>query len=134
MGDINDDALEEERKTLVNMVGKICIISNSSREKLQTVTDLATEAMDAKIATDTTTRNALNKIHQALCNALGEADSVGRSAEGPNANETVAGHRLGTEDISDVEGTLLKLEEKRTVTPAQDALVDELLLDENEDL
>ncbi|KAI4155300.1 MAG: hypothetical protein LQ341_000212 [Variospora aurantia] len=125
---------KEERKTLVNMVGKICIISNSSREKLQTVTDLATEAMDAKIATDTTTRNALNKIHQALCNALGEADSVGRSAEGPNANETVAGHRLGTEDISDVEGTLLKLEEKRTVTPGQDALVDELLLDENEDL
>ncbi|KAI4085885.1 MAG: hypothetical protein LQ344_008045 [Seirophora lacunosa] len=96
---------KEERKILVNMVGKICIAPDSSIEKLRAVTDLAAEALDAKVATDTTTRNALNKVHQALRNALGEAASVSRSIEDPNADKTGVGHRADVGDASDVEET-----------------------------
>lgn len=102
---VNVDAVEEERKILVNMVGKICIAPDSSIEKLRAVTDLAAEALDAKVATDTTTRNALNKVHQALRNALGEAASVSRSIEDPNADKTGVGHRADVGDASDVEET-----------------------------
>ncbi|KAL8959049.1 MAG: hypothetical protein Q9193_004013 [Seirophora villosa] len=125
---------KEERKILVNMVGKICIATDSSIEKLRAVTDLAAEALDAEIATDTTTRNALNKVHQALRNALGEAASVSRSIEDPNADKTGVGHRADLGDASDVEETLLKLEEDKAVKQGQDRLSEELLLDEHENL
>lgn len=134
VADVNDDAVEEERKILVNMVGKICVATDSSIEKLRAVTDLAAEALDAKIATDTTTRNALNKVHQALRNALGEAASVGRSIEDPNADKTGVGHRADVVDASDIEETLLKLEEDKAVKQGQDRLSEELLLDEHENL
>ena len=64
--------IEEEKKALMSMLGKLYITSNSSSEKLHTVTELVTEAIDNKIASDAPSRTALNKLQTAVKKALGE--------------------------------------------------------------
>lgn len=68
--------LEEEKKTLVSMLGKLYITANSASERLSTVFELVVEAIDNKIASDATSRNALNKLHAVLSKAFGEPSTV----------------------------------------------------------
>ena len=63
---------EEEKKALMSMLGKLYITSNSPSEKLHTVAELITEAIDNKIASDAPSRTALNKLQTAVKKALGE--------------------------------------------------------------
>lgn len=126
--------VEEERKVLLTMVGKMHVTANSSREKLEAITNLVAEAIDAKIATDTTTRNALNKIHLALTKALGELDTVRPRIEDRDADQTVAGNEVDVEEASEVEDTKMEVEEDDAVTQGQDTLLEELLDDEDEGL
>ncbi|KAL9595967.1 MAG: hypothetical protein Q9219_006127 [cf. Caloplaca sp. 3 TL-2023] len=125
---------KEARKVSLVMLGKLYLTSNSSTEKLRAVLDLVTEAMDTKIAPDTTTRNALNKTHQALTKALGEADSAQANIENQSVNQTVAGDELSAEERSDIEETKAGLDQDKVAVQEQDTLLDELLDDEEDDL
>ncbi|KAL8722817.1 MAG: hypothetical protein Q9225_000766 [Loekoesia sp. 1 TL-2023] len=125
---------KEERKVLVAMLGKLYITSNSSVDKLRAVTDLVSEAIDAKIASDATTRNAFSKLHQALAKALGDVDLVRPGIEEQAADQMVGEIEIDVEERSHVEGTKTEVEEDRTVPQAQDTLLEELLDDEDEDL
>lgn len=116
------------------MVGKLYIGPKSSTEKLLAVTDLVAEAIDAKIATDAATRNALSKLHQALIKFLGDVRSVKPSIEDQGVDETQADNGVRPEDVSDTEETRMEVDENHVVAEAQDTLLEELLDDEDEDL
>lgn len=130
----NNSLVGEERKAVLTMLGKLYITSNSSVDKLQAATDLATEAIDAKIAPDATSRNSLSKLHQALTRARGEVDSVRPSVEDQAADQTVAENGLDGDERSDVEETKMEVEEDRAVTQSQDTLLEELLDGQDEDV
>ena len=72
---------EEEKKALIAMLGKLYITAHSEGEKLQSTIELVVSAINDKIAQDTSSRNALNKIHSALSKALGEASKVRSNSE-----------------------------------------------------
>ncbi|KAI4175559.1 MAG: hypothetical protein LQ343_001550 [Gyalolechia ehrenbergii] len=131
---LNHGCSREERKAVLTMLGKLYITSNSSVDKLQAATDLATEAIDAKIAPDATSRNSLSKLHQALTRARGEVDSVRPSVEDQAADQTVAENGLDGDERSDVEETKMEVEEDRAVTQSQDTLLEELLDGQDEDV
>ncbi|KAL8922423.1 MAG: hypothetical protein Q9208_005145 [Pyrenodesmia sp. 3 TL-2023] len=119
----------EERKVLLTMIGKIYVTPNSTREKLRAVNDLVVEAIDEKVATDATTRNALNKLNLALTRVLGEADTVQLSLEGHGADQTLAGNTNEVEAALEVDAT-----EGKAVTQGQDTLLEELLDGEGDDV
>ncbi|KAL8667805.1 MAG: hypothetical protein Q9202_000270 [Teloschistes flavicans] len=122
----------EERKVLLSMSGKIYVSPNASTEKLQAITDLFAEAIDAKVAPDATTRNGLNKVHQALTNALGEAGTVQPSIEEQKVDQaTIDGPPIPEQGL-DVEPTKMDVDDDQA-TQAQDTLLEELLDDEDED-
>lgn len=123
-----DNGAEEERKVLLTMLGKIHVTSNSTREKLRAVNDLVVEAIDEKVATDATTRNALNKFNLALNKALGEVDTVQPSVEDHDADQT-AGNENEVGAAWEVDAT-----EGKAVTQGQDPLLEELLDGEGEDI
>lgn len=114
------------------MSGKIYVSPNASTEKLQAITDLFAEAIDAKVAPDATTRNGLNKVHQALTNALGEAGTVQPSIEEQKVGQaTIDGPPIPEQGL-DVEATKMDVDDDQA-TQAQDTLLEELLDDEDED-
>ena len=71
-----DDSIEEERKALIAMLGKLYISANSKTERLQKTTQLVAEAIDGKVAHDAPSRNALRKLLSALSKALGDVKKV----------------------------------------------------------
>ncbi|KAL8769405.1 MAG: hypothetical protein Q9209_004633 [Squamulea sp. 1 TL-2023] len=123
----------EERKVLLTMLGKLYITSNSSPKKLQAVSDLIAEAMDAKIATDTTTKNVLSKSHLALGKVIGEAGEARLSVEDQPADPTIADIETKVEEESERDETQGQVDEDQAVTGAQDTLLEELLNDEEEE-
>lgn len=114
------------------MSGKIYVSPNASTEKLQAVTDLFAEAIDAKIAPDATTRNGLNKVHQALTKALGEAGKVQPSIEDQEVGQGMADGPTVPGQGSDPEATKMEVDDDQA-TQAQDTLLEELLDEEDED-
>ncbi|KAL8783296.1 MAG: hypothetical protein Q9213_004730 [Squamulea squamosa] len=126
---------KEERKALLTMLGKLYITSNSSLEKLQAVSDLVAEAMDAKIGTDTTTKNVLSKSHSALSKVIGEAGTVRASVKDQPVDQTIADMEPKVEEESERDETQGQVvDEDQAVTGAQDTLLEELLHDEEEDV
>ncbi|KAL8910314.1 MAG: hypothetical protein Q9171_004358 [Xanthocarpia ochracea] len=123
---------KDERKVLLTMLGKLYITSNSSTEKLQGISDLVAEAIDAKVATDTTTKNALNKYHLALSKVVGETHSARSSIEDQPVEETIADNETKMEEESEVDKTRMQVDEEQAVSSAQDSLLEELLDDEDE--
>ncbi|KAL9031939.1 MAG: hypothetical protein Q9196_000073 [Gyalolechia fulgens] len=105
---LNHGCSREERKAILTMLGKLYITSDSSVDKLQAATDLATEAIDAKIAPDATARNSLGKLHHALTKARGEVDSVRPSVENQAADQTVGENG----ERSDVEESKMEVDEE----------------------
>ncbi|KAL8761371.1 MAG: hypothetical protein Q9184_002503 [Pyrenodesmia sp. 2 TL-2023] len=120
---------KDERKVLLTMLGKIHVTSNSTREKLRAVNDLVGEAVDEKVATDATTRNALYKLHLALTKALGEADTVLPSVEDHDADQTLAGKENEVGAAWEVNVT-----EGKAITQRQGTLLEEPLDGEGEDV
>ncbi|KAL8711762.1 MAG: hypothetical protein Q9220_003933 [cf. Caloplaca sp. 1 TL-2023] len=125
---------EEERKVLLTMLGKIYVTPNSSPDKMKTVADLVTEAVDAKVATDTTTRNALNKLHQALSKVLGETHISLAGIENQTADQTAAGLEMKPEEASESEETKMDVDHDPAPRQSDDTLIEELLDDEPENL
>ena len=127
------------------MTSKLYITGNSNPEKLQSVHDLAVEAIDLKVATDAPTRNGLNKLELALHKALGESGTFTQGTEGENINEpaqeglTVVDEeqselRVAQYDkIEDTKMEDVKHAEDEEMTGTHDTLLEELLDDEDED-
>ena len=120
--------IEEERKALLTMVGKIYVSPTSSPEKLQAISELVAESIDAKIAPDVATRNALNKLHLAFGKILGDMERAKPSIEDQGSEET------RVEDESVAEETKMEADEHKFDAVAKDTLLEELLNDEDEDL
>lgn len=132
--------VEENRKALVTMLGKLYITANSSAEKLWTIDALVTEAIDEKIAGDAASRNALNKLETALSKAMGEAGKAKKTSDetlAPDADEglTVMEAQEAEEPVLADEGDVkMEVIEDEGIAEAKDTLLEELLDDEDEDL
>ncbi|KAL8693194.1 MAG: hypothetical protein Q9218_001938 [Villophora microphyllina] len=126
----NLSSSDQEKKILLSMAGKIYVSPNARTEKLQTVIDLFAEAIDAKVAPDATTRNGLNKVHQALTKALGEAGSVRPSIDDQDVDQAVPGDVTMPEEGSDVEATKMDVDVDGAMH-AQDTLLEELVDDDD---
>ena len=83
--DCADFGVEEEKKVLLSMLGKLYVTSNSDAGKLKAVGDLVYEALDAKIASDATGRNALMKLQTAVTKSMGDGKGAasGRKSMAP---------------------------------------------------
>lgn len=95
---------EEEKKVFLSMIGKIHINLTAPTATLQGLLDLTSEALEAKVATDASSRNALTKLQTALQKVLA-ANGTDLSAE--NA-KTASGS--GEEDASPVDATEAELD------------------------
>lgn len=134
------------------MLGKIYVTPTSTPEKLQSVYELAAEALELKTAPDATTRNALTKLRTALGKALGETatrtsgksllpegvtiadeDDVGAAQTGmagtDRKNQDI---KMGDaeEEVTEVKNSILA----EAPPEAKDSILDELLDDEEEEL
>ncbi|KAI4282936.1 MAG: hypothetical protein L6R38_002555 [Xanthoria sp. 2 TBL-2021] len=126
---------KDERKVLLSMMGKVYITSNSSAEKLQAVSDLVAEAIDGKLATDTATKNALNKCHLALSKALGEARTAQSNMEDQRVDPTMIESETRLEVETQVDENEVQVDDEKAAGTggARDSLLEEPLDDENED-
>ena len=118
-------------------MGKLYITPTSTWEKLQSVYDLVTEAIELKIAPDAACRTALTKTQVALGKAIGEAPQTIRKStvqegmtilEGAvtKADET----QLAEAEKEDVDVKMEDIIEE--CTDIRDSIVDELLEDDEE--
>ncbi len=91
---------EEERKTVVSMLGKLHILQSSSSEAvdaMRSLLDLVTEAVESKLATEASTRNVLNRFSVSLTKYISasapstEASGEVGSGSGSGNDDTVAG-------------------------------------------
>lgn len=62
------------------MLGKLYVSPTSTPEKLQATHELLTDAIEARIATDAPSRNALNKLLTALTKAIGASGAASTTA------------------------------------------------------
>lgn len=139
---------EAEKKVVAPLLGKLYISPASNEEKIREVYDEVSIAVDDKLVTDTTGRNALNKIHLSLGKIvanLGEQEANRRRTSrsqsvATNATSTISeradadGDKTITmepsikeeEEDSD-EGTVIQ---RSVGGSAENSLVSELLSDE----
>lgn len=83
--------IEEEKKLLAPLLGKLYISPASTEEKIREVYAEVSAAVDDKIIAEATGRNALYKIHVSLgkiVNALTEKAPRGRKASAPAEDRT----------------------------------------------
>ncbi|KAE9974513.1 hypothetical protein BLS_010036 [Venturia inaequalis] len=66
---------KEERKTYVNLLGKLYFTPGSPPEHLQNLFELANEAFEGKVASEAATRNTLTKVQNAISKLLAAAGS-----------------------------------------------------------
>ncbi|KAL8696074.1 MAG: hypothetical protein Q9224_002986 [Gallowayella concinna] len=125
---------KEERKVLLTMLGKVYITSNTSAEKSQAVSDLVAEAIDGKVATDTATKNALNKLHLALTKIVGDARTIRPSIEDEAADPILGESESKMEEESDQGEAKMLVDEDAVISETQDTLLEELLEAEDEDI
>ncbi|WYZ40366.1 hypothetical protein EsH8_IV_000707 [Colletotrichum jinshuiense] len=145
---LNGNLSKEEKKIVAPLLGKLYISPTSTEEKIREVYDEVTIAVNDRLVSDTTGRNALNKIHVSLGKivaSLGEqqegeprrmsrsvsvAASVATSAapsERPDAEDkTVVLEPDIKEEDEDSDGTVIQ----NTQRDDENSLVSELLLDE----
>jgi condensin complex subunit 3 len=85
-------ATEEEKKLLAQLLGKLYISPASTEEKIREVYAEVSAAVDGKVMSDATGRNALYKIHVSLgkiVNSLTEKAPRGRKASAPVEDRTM---------------------------------------------
>jgi condensin complex subunit 3 len=116
------------------MLGRLYITPHSTPEKLQMACDLVAEAIDAKVATDAPTRNALTKLQTALTRAIGdEAQITGRKSIVPEgaALSPVEVESAPPEPEEDV--TMQDVDMTMQETKVEDSVLDELLDEDDDD-
>jgi len=156
--DIATEALErslahgisrEYRKALLSLLSKIHVVPTSSPEKLKNLHKLATDAIDAKISSEASTRNALTKLQASLEKALAPPEPAVRRVRKSMAPAAVIKEKdEGTEIVDgradNVTGTIE--DDVQTVQPEgddddrtvrvggdarEDSVLDDLLNDED---
>ena len=135
------------------MLGKLYITSASTPDKLQSVSDLTAEAIELKITSDATSRNALVKLQTALTRAINEAGiGANRKSVEDEGVTILKGDEVQSEQTSlprvlqqlDTQLEDTKMEEieddtkmegvrEGSATDVRDSILDELL-DEDEEL
>lgn len=117
---------EENKKAFIAMLGKLYISANSKTEKLRSTTELVIEAIDANVAQEAASRNALNKLLSALKKALAEAEKV----------KAISGDTLASSGENDgltrIEGKRVEDSDDEGVTKVHDSSLEELLNDEDD--
>ncbi|KAI1822538.1 ARM repeat-containing protein [Xylaria intraflava] len=144
---------KEEKKVLASLLGKLYISPTSSEDKLRTLYEDVSSAVDDGLLTDATGRNALYKIHVSLgkiVNHLGEPDKMSRRSRSVSMAPSVAHSAATSHDRSttteeddatvapgrqSADGTVLEdvaeeEEADETVVRRDESLVDELLTDD----
>ena len=129
--------IEEDKKALISMLGKLHITANSTGEKLRKTSARVARAIEDRIASDATSRNALNKLQVALQKAVGEAGEADKSPDETLApvpeDDLTATEAHHVDQGSDRDIKLEPPHENESVTEAKDSLLEELL-DDDEDL
>ncbi|KAI1169658.1 ARM repeat-containing protein, partial [Nemania sp. FL0916] len=84
---------KEEKKIIAPLLGKLYISPASTEEKLRTLYEDVSQAVDDGLLTDATGRNALYKIHVSLgkvVNALGTEDKMSRRSRSVSVAHSMA--------------------------------------------
>ncbi len=120
---------EAEKKALTSMLGKLYISPTSSADKLHAVHELVSDAIDAKIATDAPSRNALNKLLTALAKAIGTGGAAVPAKNDAEEGTMVAGEDESEEHDGGVVGVekMDVVEEGDEEAEAKDSVLEELL-------
>jgi condensin complex subunit 3 len=104
------DYIEEEKKILAPLLGKLHVSPASSEDKIRELYSEVCIAVDDKLVADATGRNALFKIHVSLgriVNSLGEKQASksslpeGRESETPEVETPVAEEEKDEEEEED---------------------------------
>ena len=111
----------EDKKIFLSMLGKVHINATAPNATLQGLLELVNEAMDAKVATDASSRNALTKLQSAIQKALASngADSSSENTKGVSASGSGEEDALpidATEIGDDMETELDKTDVKPEIT------------------
>jgi condensin complex subunit 3 len=106
---------KEERKPLLALLGKLHIAPSSTRSKseeasvddesLPTLHSLVSEAVEGKIGTDATQRNALVKLETILTKRLGEVAQMETERDATPEQTTVVGAAAGTNEATVLDET-----------------------------
>ncbi|KAI9880867.1 MAG: hypothetical protein M1830_010462 [Pleopsidium flavum] len=133
---------KEEKKILISMLGKLYISPTSTADKLHTVHDLVNEAIEARIASDAPSRNALNKLHTALTKAIGSSTNgvaaTAKSGDDGDDGMTIVEDGLTVVEEEDEKGDVGEKMEGvedagEEAEGAKDSILEELLGDEAEE-
>lgn len=140
---MSDNLIEEEKKVLAPLLAKLHISPASTEELLREMYDEVTAAVDGKLISDATGRNALYKIHVSLgkiVNSLTEKVSWSRKSSAAVEDKIVLADS-GSDDTVGEKKELFKVEEEDEVTVladrtsvGRDSLVEGLLSDEDVDM
>ena len=122
-----DGKSEEERKLFISMLGKLHIIPTAPHSTLQSLFDLTTEALDSKVATEASSRNALTKLQTSLSKALASSDSGTENNNSKSTNGTGSGESEADSPTeadaekteADVDGDKTDVKIERMVEPSE---------------
>ncbi|KAI1419964.1 nuclear condensing complex subunit [Xylaria sp. FL1777] len=90
---LNSNFSKEEKKVIAPLLGKLYVSPASTEEKIRTLYQDVSAAVDEGLLTDATSRNALYKIHVSLgkiVNSLGEVDKMSRRSRSVSVANSVA--------------------------------------------
>ncbi|KAI3329540.1 nuclear condensing complex subunit [Ustulina deusta] len=93
---------KEEKKVIAPLLGKLYVSPTSTEEKIRTLYDDVSAAVDEGLLADATSRNALYKIHVSLgkiVNSLGEGDKMSRRSRSVSVANSV-GTMAGTTSVA----------------------------------
>jgi condensin complex subunit 3 len=138
---INND-LEEEKKHLAPLLAKLHISPASTESLIREIYQEVSVAIEDKLISDATGRNALYKIHVSLgkiVNSLTEKEAKGRKSSVPLVEDKPV---LGDEEESEEKTEIVKVEDDDEGTVlgngdvdesrlTRDSLVEDLLSDED---
>ncbi|KAI0834431.1 condensin subunit Cnd3 [Hypoxylon sp. FL0890] len=143
---LNTNFSKEEKKVIAPLLGKLYISPASSEEKIRSLYEDVSVAVEENILSDATSRNALYKIHVSLgkiVNQLGEQDKMSRRSASRSVS-LAPDDKTITEDVTVVPAPPIEEQEEdaaeddidttaTTIKKSEgDSLVDDLLTDGEE--
>ncbi|KAI1206538.1 condensin subunit Cnd3 [Annulohypoxylon truncatum] len=144
---LNSNFSKEEKKVIAPLLGKLYISPASSEDKIRSLYEDISVAVEENILSDATSRNALYKIHVNLgkiVNQLGEQDKMSRRSASRSVS-LAPDDKTITEDVTVVPAPVIKeeqgeedIEEEADVSNSTirrseaDSIVEDLLSDEEE--
>ncbi|KAI0103081.1 condensin subunit Cnd3 [Hypoxylon sp. NC0597] len=144
---LNSNFSKEEKKVIAPLLGKLYISPASSEEKIRSLYEDVSAAVEENLLSDATSKNALYKIHVSLgkiVNQLGEQDKMSRRS-GSRSVSLAPDDKTITEDVTVVPAPPIEEEQEEDVVEDDvdvtattvrrsegDSLVEDLLTDGEE--